>query len=88
MPDSKIKTVATCDLCGNEFQFGNHIYDGKRSAYYEIMICKICAPEIQSAIPNQYTNAVIEFAKSRGLTSFPRKRSGELIAFPDSYREL
>lgn len=31
-----------CDLCGNEFQFGPHIYNGHHISLYNITVCKSC----------------------------------------------
>lgn len=40
MPDPAF--MCDCDVCGNKFQFGEHVYDGKRIHLYDIMVCMGC----------------------------------------------
>ena len=44
------KSYIKCDLCGAKFQFGPHVYEGRRMPSGE-MVCAGCAPTIWSAIP-------------------------------------
>ena len=36
------KFIYQCDLCGSEYQFGPHKYDGKYIRRYELNVCKSC----------------------------------------------
>jgi hypothetical protein len=36
------KFMKRCVVCGCEFQFGIHVYDGKYIPTYEIMVCSGC----------------------------------------------
>jgi len=36
------KCMYNCDICGAQFQFGPHIYDGRYIASYQITVCKSC----------------------------------------------
>ncbi|TCM81470.1 hypothetical protein EV216_11812 [Rhodovulum steppense] len=32
----------TCYVCGREFQYGNHVYNGRKATRYGVMLCKAC----------------------------------------------
>jgi DNA-directed RNA polymerase subunit RPC12/RpoP len=36
------KIMYKCGICGSEFQFGAHAYNGKSIARYKLMVCKNC----------------------------------------------
>jgi hypothetical protein len=40
MPSTKI--MLGCGLCGAQFQFGPHVYDGKHISRYQLTICRSC----------------------------------------------
>lgn len=40
MPNKEM--MFTCDMCGSKYQFGNHVYDGKRIPRYKLDVCMTC----------------------------------------------
>lgn len=36
------KIMCSCSLCGRQFQFGPHRYDGKHIPRYQITVCMSC----------------------------------------------
>lgn len=36
------KTMMSCELCGKEFQYGPHRYDGQFIRRYQLTVCKTC----------------------------------------------
>jgi len=37
-----IAILCECGLCGREFQFGPHRYDGRRISAWDVMACDVC----------------------------------------------
>jgi hypothetical protein len=36
------KVILQCDVCGSDYQFGPHRYDGHKCRGYEIFVCHPC----------------------------------------------
>ena len=37
-----VKFMRICDFCGNKYQFGPHVYDGKYIKRYDMNVCLTC----------------------------------------------
>lgn len=37
-----LKIMKTCQICGQSFQFGPHVYDGNHIARYNLTVCRGC----------------------------------------------
>ena len=74
---SKHKFMYRC-LCGNEFQMGPQIYNGKYIRRYDITVCKTCwAGNWDGWVPH-YEKDLIEHLNKKGLTIPERNAKGLL----------
>ena len=57
------KVIYRCEVCGQQFQYGPHVYNGKFIATYQIMVCSGCytgnwdgwAPQFEAAVTRKLT---------------------------------
>lgn len=62
MADPKV-IFYRCEVCGQEFQYGPHVYNGKFIPTYQIMVCSGCyagnwdgwAPQFEAAVTRKLT---------------------------------
>ena len=60
--EAEFKNVCSCFLSQRDFQYGPHIYDGRRVPQWDIMVCKHCHA-------GNWDGIVIEVASSAGGSS-------------------
>jgi hypothetical protein len=57
------KVIYRCEVCGQEFQYGPYVYNGKFIPAYQIMVCSGCyasnwdgwAPQFEAAVKRKLT---------------------------------
>ena len=65
---SEPKNMYECFLCKQSFQFGPHIYDGKRIPGWDVMVCRGCyAANWDGIVPSTYPH-LIPYLESRGAS--------------------
>jgi len=57
------KHMVGCDLCGQQFQFGPHRYDGRGVSGWGIRICRICdGANHDGLVPQQHPRLISRLA--------------------------
>ena len=72
------KVTYTCDACGNSFQFGPGLYNGKRNQTYDIMVCLTCHNGNWDGWAPKFEAAVTRRLKEKGLPLPQRNAKGWL----------
>ena len=72
------KLISACDACGQEFQFGPNVYDGKHIARYQITVCSGCYANNWDGWAPQFEAAVTRKLKKQGLPIPERNAKGWL----------
>ena len=75
--DKKFDTnaiVQTCELCGNGYQFGPHIYDGTFISSYKLWVCMSCFNGNYDGWNNRH-NKKLEAHWSSHDIKFPKRNS-------------
>ena len=70
--------INTCDICGNDYQFGPHRYEGKTIPCYQLSVCMTCYEGNWDGWAPHLEGKVLEHLKSRGLPIPMRNDSGWL----------
>lgn len=76
MSGNELKT--TCDLCGSQFHYGNHRYDGRYNPTYEIMTCHACHDANWDGWARHMENRVTARLKAQGKPLPARNEKGWL----------
>lgn len=63
----KIKFLYECFLCGRDFQFGPHVYDGKHIGPWNIQVCRGCYQGNWDGIVIEGRPKLVEHLKSLGI---------------------
>jgi hypothetical protein len=74
----EIVTQCKCFLCSKWFQFGQHIYDGKRISEYDIKICEICYKSNRDGFLDQDASKIEAHLRDNGLNIPARNEKGWL----------
>ena len=77
---AEFKHMETCFLCGSQFQFGPHLYDGKYFREWDIIVCSGCeSANSDGIVPTTYPHLTAHL-KARGTQV--RVNSNGWIAWP------
>jgi hypothetical protein len=61
------KFVCDCFLCKQSFQFGPHVYDGRRILEWDVMVCRTCySGNWDGIVPETYPH-LIPYLQARGV---------------------
>lgn len=71
---SEAPLMIRCELCGNSFQFGAHIYRGKVISAYKLTLCDACYGGNWDGYAPHYETILEAHWKMHGITS-PRRNS-------------
>jgi hypothetical protein len=75
----KNKFMYQCFMCGEEYQFGPHRYEGKNIPRYNIGVCNICyEANWDGWAPPEYENKLIAHLKKEGIPIPERNEKGWL----------
>lgn len=74
----KEKFMYDCGICGLEFQFGPHIYNGKHIASYQLTVCKGCWDGNWDGWGNTAEEKLIAHLKEKGISIPKRNEKGWL----------
>lgn len=68
--ENEAKFFSRCFLCERDFQYGPHVYKGKRSQLYEgLMFCNVCRNANRDGIAaRHYIDRVKNYLFERGLS--------------------
>jgi hypothetical protein len=70
-------TMIECFLCGREFQYGGHIYNGRRVPAWDVWLCDVCDKGNRDGIANlTYQKKVAKHLKTQGLPAPPLNDKG------------
>jgi hypothetical protein len=61
------KTMIECFLCKRPFQFGEHIYDGRRVHAWDVMICNGCDKRNWDGVVPSARPHLVPFLQSKGI---------------------
>lgn len=61
------KKTHICFTCGKEFQYEEHIYDGKWIKSYEIEVCMSCWKNNVDGWTSYYGNKIIKHLHNKGF---------------------
>ncbi len=67
-----------CYLCGKEFQFSNHIYDGKFLAHYKMALCNSCYQGNWDGFTLHYEAQITMHLEENNIPIPPRNEDGLL----------
>ncbi len=76
-PNGKVKIFLACDLCGAEFQHGQHRYEGHKCKGYNFMVCSGCW-EGNWGGWCLYEGRVLGWLKAHGISEPARNSKGLL----------
>ena len=65
--EAEFKNVCSCFLSQRDFQYGPHIYDGRRVPQWDIMVCKHCHAGNWDGIVIESHPRLAAHLKSRGI---------------------
>ena len=71
-------TLVTCDVCDHSFQFGPHVYDGRKNQTYDIMVCRGCHSANWDGWAPQLEEKVTHNVVAKGLLPPKRNENGRL----------
>ncbi len=72
------KFMQTCEVCGESFQFGPHVYDGRYIATYRLRACNTCYRGNWDAWAPQFEDAVTQHLRAAGDALPARSSKGWL----------
>lgn len=72
------KNMKQCFLCHSEFQYGPHLYDGKRIPIYEMSVCMNCYKGSHDGWAPIYEAKIILHLENKGLPIPDRQKDGYL----------
>ena len=67
MNTTKPKFYCRCFLCDRGFQFGPHIYDGKKVPAWDIMVCSPCLNGNWDGIVPREGSRLVAHLEARGI---------------------
>ncbi|MEE9606305.1 MAG: hypothetical protein V3U03_01095, partial [Myxococcota bacterium] len=70
------KLMQKCDLCGSEYQYGPHNYDGKFIRKYQLKVCMSCYEGNWDGWAPHLEIKLIAHLKERGLAAPARNEKG------------
>jgi hypothetical protein len=70
--------MCCCDVCGANFQFGPHLYDGTYIQTYQITVCFGCFGANWDGWAPHYEEAVTRTLKAQGVPIPARNKKGLL----------
>ena len=73
-----VKFMYTCDLCGAEYQFGRHIYDGKYIPRYKLNVCMNCYSGNHDGWSPHDERIILKHIEENGLSVPERNEEGLL----------
>lgn len=74
------KFMSNCPICGNKFQYGLHLYDGRKLKWLGEPVCNICYMGNEDGWAPIYEPRVLELIEKEGLI-VPERNDKELIPF-------
>lgn len=75
---AEFKHMQRCDLCGSEYQFGPHTYDGKYIERYQLGVCRPCYEGNWDGWAPDYEEKILNHLKNKGLPVPERNSKGWL----------
>ena len=78
MPKVRAPFMFDCQMCGREFQFGHHIYDGKFIPAYQLHVCQTCFEGNWDGWAPHHESRLIARLKAKGIEVPKRNREGYL----------
>jgi hypothetical protein len=63
--------MVKCFLCETPFQFGPHIYNGRRIPEWDMMVCRGCYQGNWDGIVPESRPRLLPYLKSKGITVKP-----------------
>jgi hypothetical protein len=73
---TELKIMMQCHVCGGEFQFGPHRYDGKFIPGYKIHACRICYAGNWDGWNPDYEERLVEHLNEKGIPIPERNAKG------------
>lgn len=73
---SEEKIMCQCDMCGNKFQMGQHVYNGKFISRYQISVCKSCWDGNWDGWAPHYEQRLIAHLQKKGIPLPERNAKG------------
>ena len=71
-----VKFMQVCGICGSQFQFGPHIYDGQHIARYKLTVCRSCFSANYDGWGPMVEATFLDHLKAQGLAVPERNESG------------
>lgn len=71
-----IKFMFNCDLCGDSYQMGKDLYEGKQIPLYNIGVCKSCYEFNADGWASDHEEKILEHLKEKGLPVPARNEKG------------
>jgi hypothetical protein len=75
---SKEKSMCQCFMCDRDFQWGPHIYEGRRIPKYDIDVCNTCYQANWDGWAPHLEKKLIRYLKEKGLPIPERNAKGWL----------
>ena len=75
---SSFKNVVKCCCCRSDFQFGPHVYDGRKVRGYEILVCRSCYDGNWDGWSPVHERSILASLSDRGIAPPPRNANGWL----------
>ena len=72
------KIMLSCATCGQQFQFGRNIYDGKFIPIYNITVCRTCYNSNHDGWAPHYERKILMHIKEEGISEPKRNKDGLL----------
>lgn len=72
------KCMVKCPVCGNQFQFGPHKYDGKHLDRYEMTVCRLCYDVNWDGWGPAREAAILDHLREKGIPVPDRNQEGLL----------
>jgi hypothetical protein len=75
------KVMYCCEVCGQQFQFGPHVYNGRLIRTYQIMVCNGCyagnwdgwAPHFEATVTRKLTEQGLPIPARNAKGWLPRE---------------
>jgi hypothetical protein len=74
----KEKFMYQCFMCGREYQYGPHKYEGREISRYKINVCNVCYDANRDGWSPEYQEKLIAHLKKEGIGIPARNREGWL----------
>jgi len=72
------KYTLECEVCGSNFQYGAHRYEGRHLARYDITVCSRCYDGNRDGWAPRYEERLLKSLRRSGKTPPPRLPNGLL----------